>query len=128
MIPFERFPDPSHHYLLTFSFSLRGGSSKPMCYALCTDVLFSMLMDIIWTATPKALVSSDMGGNFPNKTFAPTNTPRETSSNYGPFNNYPPPGHSARQRTSGNIHIRRKIFYSVNLIEYNMLLLKIMSL
>ena len=45
-----------------------------MCYALCTDVLFSMLMDIIWTATPKALVSSDMGGNFPNKTFAPTNT------------------------------------------------------
>ena len=81
-----------------------------MCYALCTDVLFSMLMDIIWTATPKALVSSDMGGNFPNKTFAPTNAPRETSSNYGPFNNYPPPGHSAKQRTSGNIHIRKKSF------------------
>ena len=46
-----------------------------------------MVMDIIWTATPEALVSSDMGGNFPNKTFAPANTPRETSSNYGPFNN-----------------------------------------
>ena len=128
MIPFEGFPsDQRRHYLLTLSFSLRGGSSKPLCYAL-VNVFFSlMVMEIIWTATPEALVSSDMGGNFPNKTFAPTNTPRETSSNYGPFNNYPPPGHSARQRTSGNIHIRRKIFYSVNLIEYNMLLLKIMS-
>ena len=54
-------------------------------FGFLANILLDFL-DVIWSATGPCLIWHG-GGNFPNKTFP---TGRETSPNYGPFNNYPP--------------------------------------